>query len=206
MKIKLLQWLLIIFLLPADGFFLFGKQRVAIHEDLNRLQKELPYEKMGLAAFNYAMVIHKPFRNIFYYRIQYSILWKNISRLFFKPLATIEIMGDIAPGMRISHNYAVIHPRKAGRNFSVGHGTTIGKGKANACGEIYPTIGDNVTIFAGAIVFGGIAIGNNVKIGAGAVVHADVPDEATVVGNPARIILASDRCGKEEAENGSTER
>lgn len=36
-------------------------------------------------------------------------------------------------------------------------------------------------------IIGGITIGNNVKIGANAVVNMDVPDNATVVGNPAVI-------------------
>ena len=38
------------------------------------------------------------------------------------------------------------------------------------------------------IIIGDITIGNNVTIGAGAVVVKDVPDNAVVVGNPARII------------------
>lgn len=40
----------------------------------------------------------------------------------------------------------------------------------------------------GSIVFGPIEIGNNVIIGAGAVVSKNVPDNCTVVGNPAYII------------------
>ena len=43
-------------------------------------------------------------------------------------------------------------------------------------------------IGAGAIVIGGITVGNNVIIGAGSVVVKDIPDNATVVGNPARVI------------------
>ena len=54
--------------------------------------------------------------------------------------------------------------------------------------ENYPKIGNNVTIYAGACVSGGITIGDNVVIGANAVVTKDVPDNAVVVGNPARII------------------
>jgi serine acetyltransferase len=38
------------------------------------------------------------------------------------------------------------------------------------------------------MVLGGIAIGNNAVIGAGTVVVKNVPENATVVGNPARII------------------
>lgn len=59
-----------------------------------------------------------------------------------------------------------------------------GRGEYNA-----PVIGDNVVIGAGAKIIGKIRIGNNVKIGAGAIVVEDVPDNATVVGPKARIII-----------------
>ena len=52
-----------------------------------------------------------------------------------------------------------------------------------------PFIKNNVYIGAGAILLGDVTIGENAKIGAGAVVVKDVPKNATVVGNPARIIL-----------------
>lgn len=187
MKIKLLQWLLLLFLIPADLLFLFGSQKKAIRCDLARIMEELPYKNNGIASFNYAMLINKPFRNIFYYRTSESLILRNLSRFFIKPLNTIEIMGDIKEGMRISHNYCVIHPEKAGKNLFVGHGATIGKGKSNPFNpnQIYPIIGDNVSIFANAVVFGGITIGDNVKIGAGAVVNKSVPENHTAIGNPA---------------------
>jgi len=45
-----------------------------------------------------------------------------------------------------------------------------------------------VTIGCHACIIGGVHISNNVTIGAGTVVVKDVPDNAIVVGNPARII------------------
>ena len=51
-----------------------------------------------------------------------------------------------------------------------------------------PRIGDNVSVGANAVIIGPIRIGNNVTVGAGAVVVKDVPDNAVVVGNPARLI------------------
>jgi len=52
-----------------------------------------------------------------------------------------------------------------------------------------PVIGNNVRIGAGAKVLGSINIGDNVRIGANAVVLTDIPEGATAVGVPARIIL-----------------
>lgn len=55
--------------------------------------------------------------------------------------------------------------------------------------DIAPIIGDNVRIGAGAKILGSIKIGNHARIGANAVVLTDVPEGATAVGVPARIIL-----------------
>jgi serine O-acetyltransferase len=54
--------------------------------------------------------------------------------------------------------------------------------------ERAPIVGNNVRIGAGAKVLGSIRIGDNVRIGANAVVLTDVPDGATAVGVPARIL------------------
>ena len=84
----------------------------------------------------------------------------------------------------------VINPDvKIGKNCRIYQNVTLGNGKRNKeTGRTCPEIGDNVKIFSGAIVIGGISIGDNAKIGAGSVVVKDVPAGATVVGNPARIV------------------
>ena len=51
-----------------------------------------------------------------------------------------------------------------------------------------PTIGNNVYIGKGAIVFGGIVVGDNVTIGANAVVNKPIPPNAVVAGVPAKIL------------------
>ncbi len=61
--------------------------------------------------------------------------------------------------------------------------THIGPG-AVLCGNV--KVGNNSFVGAGAVVRQGITIGNNAIIGAGAVVVKDVPDNATVMGIPAK--------------------
>jgi len=51
------------------------------------------------------------------------------------------------------------------------------------------SIGDDVWIGGGAIVLGGVAIGDRAVVGAGSVVTRDVPPDAVVAGNPARILV-----------------
>jgi sugar O-acyltransferase (sialic acid O-acetyltransferase NeuD family) len=58
--------------------------------------------------------------------------------------------------------------------------------KASLCGNV--TIGEGALIGAGAIIIPGVTIGQWATIGAGAVVTKNVPDHATAVGNPARVI------------------
>lgn len=50
------------------------------------------------------------------------------------------------------------------------------------------TIGDNVWFGGNCVVLPGVTIGNNVVVGAGSVVTKDIPDNAVVAGNPARIL------------------
>ena len=77
-----------------------------------------------------------------------------------------------------------------GENCSIAQQVTIGGGNSKYKGV--PTIGNNVRISKGAIVFGGITIGNNVTVGANAVVNKPVPDNAVVAGVPAKIIRIKD--------------
>ena len=53
-------------------------------------------------------------------------------------------------------------------------------------------IEDDVSIGANAVLLGNIVIHKGAKIGAGAVVLCDVPESATAVGVPARIITTSE--------------
>ncbi|TWI41147.1 maltose O-acetyltransferase [Mesorhizobium tianshanense] len=49
-------------------------------------------------------------------------------------------------------------------------------------------IGENAWIGGSAIILGGVSIGDGANVGAGAVVTRHVPDNTTVVGNPARPV------------------
>ena len=72
------------------------------------------------------------------------------------------------------------HDAKIGSECCIYHQVTIPAGNV--------VVGDKVTFFPGAKVIEGIKIGNNCRIGANVVVCEDIPDNAMVVPQKARII------------------
>ena len=115
---------------------------------------------------------------------------KSILHLYLRVVYACDIMPDtnIGDGTRFPHrglgvvinNNAII-----GKNCIISKGVVIGGRNGN---RIVPSIGDNVLIGANAVVLGAIKVGKDVSIGALCVVTHDIPDGATVVGNPAKII------------------
>jgi len=94
---------------------------------------------------------------------------------------------QIGSGLRIWHfGNIFIHPQAIiGGNCTLRQGVTIGNRVEN--GPV-PVIGNNVECGAYAQILGGVIVGDNCKVGAMSVVLKDVPDGATVVGNPGRVI------------------
>lgn len=172
--------------------FLSNKQRFV--EDLERYQKEVPFTKIGVFYLCYCLIGKKEYRSVFAYRAKINSITQKIVMLFIPPLEQIEIITqNIGSGMRLFHKSGcVIRAERIGKNFTCGQGVTIGFGKySEVLNTSLPVIGDNVWIAANATVIGGISIGSNTVIGGGAVVVHDVPENCTVVGNPARVVSKS---------------
>lgn len=129
------------------------------------------------------MTYFPEYRNLFYYRTD----WKGkLLGPLCPPMSTLFIRTPrIGPGLFIQHGFAtIIAAKEIGDNCFINQQVTVGYSNATDA----PTIGNNVTITAGAKVIGGIHIGDNVKIGANAVVVKNVPPNVTVIGVPAYII------------------
>ncbi len=99
---------------------------------------------------------------------------------------TIPSRAKIGPGLTI-HNFSgiFISGGEIGENCIVFQNVTIGHLRGQ---PTPPKLGNNVFLGAGAKVLGSVNIGNNVVVGANSVVISDIPDNCTVMGNPARII------------------
>ncbi len=95
----------------------------------------------------------------------------------------------IGRGLFIDHGMGVVigETTVIGDNCTLYQGVTLG-GTGKDRGKRHPTLGNNVTVGAGAKVLGPFKVGDNAKIAAGAVVLKEVPANATAVGVPARVV------------------
>ena len=101
----------------------------------------------------------------------------------------IDCQATIGPGLYIAHIGGVhINPAAVlGKNCDVAHRVTIG---ASAMGrQGVPVLGDEVYVGTGATLVGKIKIGSGAKIAANTLVITNVPEGATVMGVPGRIIM-----------------
>jgi serine O-acetyltransferase len=130
------------------------------------------------------------FRNLFYYRLRKGnlvpALCGKLFEVLYHPSPTLFINAKrIGPGLFIQHGTCThIGVESMGSNCWINQQVTIGHMRSQG----RPTLGNNVTVTAGAKVLGKICIGDNVTVGANAVVVKDVPKNCTVVGVPAYII------------------
>jgi len=105
--------------------------------------------------------------------------------------ADIPLNARIAGGLKLTHpNGVVVHPMaEIGPNCLLFQQVTLGTG-----GKLpgAPRLLGHNAIGAGAKILGGVTIGRHAKVGANAVVLCDVPEGATAVGIPARIVTEDD--------------
>ena len=109
---------------------------------------------------------------------------------------------EIHPGAKIGKNLFIDHgmgvvigeTSEIGDNVTIYHAVTLGGSSPSIDSERqrhekrHPTIGNDVVIGSGAQVIGPINVGNGSRIAANAVVVKDVPDNATMVGIPAKAV------------------
>ena len=111
---------------------------------------------------------------------QWSRLWTGI---------------EIHPGAVIGRRFVIDHgmgivigeTAEVGDDVLLYHGVTLG-GTGKDQGKRHPTIGNNVMISCGAKVLGPFRVGDNSRIASNAVVLSEIPEDATAVGVPARVV------------------
>ena len=142
-----------------------------------------------------------------------AVLFHQIAHFFC--LAKFDLIARIISQFSRFLTGIEIHPRaKIGKNLFIDHGMGVVIGETSEIGDnvtIYhmvtlggiapsinsneqrlikrhPTLKDNVVVGSGAQILGPVTIGTNSKIGANAVVTKDVPENAVMVGIPAKNV------------------
>ena len=173
-----------LFLIPHLLLYKFSSNKKIINMDIDRWASAKKIKGSRSSQLLHFLTHSPDFRNIFYYRNRGWV--SHLLNIYCKKekYFTIDIHTKIGGGILTGHPYStILNAYSIGDNFFVNHLVTVGEIEGKK-----PTIGDNVSIYTGAIVIGDIKIGNNCVIGAGSVVVKDVPENCVVVGNPAKII------------------
>ncbi len=133
----------------------------------------------------------------FFYKAGFDLVARIISQTvrFFTGI-------EIHPGAKLGKNLFIDHgmgvvigeTSEIGDNVTIYHAVTLGGSSPSIDSEKqrhekrHPTIGHDVVIGSGAQIIGPIKVGNNARIAANAVVVKDVPENATMVGIPAKAV------------------
>ena len=133
----------------------------------------------------------------FFYKAGFDLVARIISQTvrFFTGI-------EIHPGAKLGKNLFIDHgmgvvigeTSEVGDNVTIYHAVTLGGSSPSIDSEKqrhekrHPTIGHDVVIGSGAQIIGPVKVGNNSRIAANAVVVKDVPENATMVGIPAKAV------------------
>ena len=169
---------------------------MTIHSELESARQRDPAARSGLEV----AILYSGLHAIWGYRVSHW-LWKHRLQFLGRWFSQITrgLTGvEIHPGATIGANFFIDHgmgvvigeTSSIGDDVTIYHGVTLG-GTSLAKGKRHPTIGNRVTIGAGAKVLGDIMIGADSRIGANAVVVKSVPENSVVVGVPGQIVKRS---------------
>ncbi|MXP27019.1 hypothetical protein GRI39_13370 [Altererythrobacter indicus] len=98
-------------------------------------------------------------------------------------------LAKIGTGLTLPHPIGIVigDGVRIGKNVTIYQNVTLGL--KNRDDLIYPTVHDDVVIYAGAVIVGPVTVGARSVIAANAVVTVDVPPDSVAAGVPA-VILA----------------
>ena len=156
-------------------------------------------------TFAEVFVAYNGFHAVCFHRMNYWLWHLGLRALarFFANITRMLTGIEIHPAASIGKNFFIDH----GTGVVIGqtavieddvtiyHGVTLGGvGKVGeVSGKRHPTLRNGAIVGAGAQVLGDITVGVNSKIGSNSVVTSDIPDGATAIGIPARVVGGDDR-------------
>lgn len=137
----------------------------------------------------HAVWLHHPNRWLWRHGLRFLARFGSQVARFFTGIE-IHPGAEIGRRLFIDHGMGTVIGETAivGDDVTLYQGVTLG-GTGKEKGKRHPTIGNNVTVGAGARILGNITVGDNCRVGAGSVVLRSVPPNSTVVGVPGHIVL-----------------
>ena len=169
-----------------------------LHEDIACILERdpaarTPWEVLTCYPGLHAIVLHRWAHACWGWGLRW--LARMISQ-FARFLTGIEIHPGATLGRRvfIDHGMGVVigETAEVGDDCTIYQGVTLGGTSLSKGAKRHPTLGQGVIVGANAQVLGGFTVGAGARIGSGAVVAKAVPEGATAVGNPARVLLGDD--------------
>ena len=171
-----------------------------MNEFLESIIKRDPAAKSKLSV----ILTYPGAKAVFFHKIanffaiaKFNLIARIISQ-FSRFLTGIEIhpKANIGKNLFIDHGMGVVigETSEIGDNVTIYHMATLGgispSVNSNEQRNIkrHPTLKDNVVVGSGAQILGPVTVGKNAKIGANAVVTKDVPENAVMVGIPAKNV------------------
>ncbi len=167
-----------------------------IVEDIRAYKRNDPAAKSAVQI----LLLYNGLHATFWYRIAH---WLHLHKCRFlarwisqttKFFTGIEIHPGATIGRRlvIDHGTGIVIGETAeiGDDCLLYQGVTLG-GTGKDKGKRHPTLGNNVMVGSGAKVLGPFKVGDNARIAANSVVLREVPENATVVGVPGRVVRIS---------------
>ena len=175
-----------------------------MNEFLESIIKRDPAAKSKLSV----ILTYPGAKAVFFHKIanffaiaKFNLIARIISQ-FSRFLTGIEIhpKANIGKNLFIDHGMGVVigETSDIGDNVTIYHMATLGgispSINSNEQRNIkrHPTLKDNVVVGSGAQILGPVTVGKNAKIGANAVVTKDVPENAVMVGIPAKNVGIAD--------------
>lgn len=174
---------------------LFARMR----EDIETVRKRDPAARSSAEI----VLAYAGLHAIWAHRVAH-FLWRRggrVSARVLSQLARFFTGVEIHPGARVGRRFFIDHgmgvvigeTAEIGDDVTIYHGVTLG-GTTLSRGKRHPTLGDRVTVGAGAKILGNISIGADSRVGANAVAIRSVPENSVIVGFPGRGCGDSDRC------------
>lgn len=165
-------------------------------EDIRAYKKNDPAARSGIEIFLlynglHATINYRIAHWLHTHHCRFLARWLSQISKFFTGI-------EIHPGAKIGRRFVIDH----GTGIVIGETAEIGDdcllyqnvtlgGTGKDVGKRHPTLGNNVMVGSGAKVLGPFKVGDNARIAANSVVLREVPENATVVGVPGRVVKIS---------------